>query len=195
MCLLNCSELFAHVYFTLAAREIEFRFAVIVNSKLFQHESFSINSEKFRRKTHDSETSFHPISHLGGGVLDFLYKGVCPPQKKFNLLQNFPLKTIPCPRISHTRYKITRRRSPWNKRNQCQNLEEMDPLELSLVVSLELQMALENDVEKSQQVGTLTSISLRARVKYKRANNSLQFKKHQRSTLGPFRRGFQLKLV
>ena len=52
MCLLNCSELFARVYFTLALREIEFRFAAIVNSKIFRHESFSINSEKFKPGFH-----------------------------------------------------------------------------------------------------------------------------------------------
>ena len=76
MCLLHCRKFFARVYFTLALRGIEFRFAAI-----FRHESFSINSEKFRRKTHDSETSIHPISHPGR-VLDFLYTGVCPSQKK-----------------------------------------------------------------------------------------------------------------
>ena len=47
MRLLNCSKLLARVYFTLALREIEFRFAAIVNSKIFRHESFTINSEKF----------------------------------------------------------------------------------------------------------------------------------------------------
>ena len=35
----------------------------------------------------------------GRGTLDFFYTGLCLPQNKtFSLLQNFPLKTIPCPR-------------------------------------------------------------------------------------------------
>ena len=63
MFLLNCSEFFVQVHLALALREIEFRFAAIVNSKIFRHKSFSINREKFRGKAHDSETSFHPISH------------------------------------------------------------------------------------------------------------------------------------
>ena len=34
----------------------------------------------------------------GRGTLDFFYTGLCLPQKRtFSLLQNFPLKRIPCP--------------------------------------------------------------------------------------------------
>ena len=82
--------------------------------RFFDMNHFPLIAKSLEEKLTIQRLHFTPFHILGG--TDFLYTGVCPPQINFSLLQNFPLKTIPCPRILHKRYKITRCRSFWEQR-------------------------------------------------------------------------------